>query len=55
MNEDREAKNDYVVDGYGQKPDPLVEFRREEERLKNTNSPFQDGPRFVLIWSEKWS
>lgn len=39
VNDQRDAEN------YGGKPDPLAEFRREEERLRNTHSPYQDGSR----------
>lgn len=35
---------DFTVEGVGTR-DPLAEYRREEERLKNTNSPFEDMPR----------
>ncbi|KAK6015761.1 hypothetical protein OSTOST_18785, partial [Ostertagia ostertagi] len=33
-----------VIAGVGTR-DPLAEYRREEQRLKNTNSPFEDMPR----------
>lgn len=30
----------YTVEGYGQRSDPLIEYRQEEERLKNVQSPY---------------
>ncbi|VDL75758.1 unnamed protein product [Nippostrongylus brasiliensis] len=30
--------------------DPLAEYRREEERLRNTNSPFEDMPRWSYTY-----
>uniref|UniRef100_A0A1I7W6H8 LMBR1-like membrane protein n=1 Tax=Heterorhabditis bacteriophora TaxID=37862 RepID=A0A1I7W6H8_HETBA len=37
---------EYSVEGMGTRSiDPLTEYRREEERLKNTHSPFDDVPR----------
>ncbi|WKX89779.1 hypothetical protein Q1695_008990 [Nippostrongylus brasiliensis] len=35
---------EYIAEGVGTR-DPLAEYRREEERLRNTNSPFEDMPR----------
>ncbi|CAI4225820.1 unnamed protein product [Auanema sp. JU1783] len=33
---------DYTVEGAGTAIDPLADYKREEERLRNTHSPFQD-------------
>uniref|UniRef100_A0A915ACM6 SH2 domain-containing protein n=1 Tax=Parascaris univalens TaxID=6257 RepID=A0A915ACM6_PARUN len=38
---DRDERN-YSVEGYGQRSDPLVEYRMEEERLRNTRSPYPE-------------
>ncbi|EYC41634.1 hypothetical protein Y032_0561g3477 [Ancylostoma ceylanicum] len=45
----REAE--FTVEGVGTR-DPLAEYRREEERLKNTHSPFEDMPRRGRIRSK---
>ncbi|KAK6729410.1 hypothetical protein RB195_006454 [Necator americanus] len=42
---------EYTVEGVGTR-DPLAEYRREEERLKNTQSPFDEMPRRGRIRSK---
>ncbi|VDM42047.1 unnamed protein product [Toxocara canis] len=37
----RDERN-YTVEGYGQRSDPLAEYRMEEERLRNTRSPYPE-------------
>ncbi|CAG9538493.1 unnamed protein product, partial [Cercopithifilaria johnstoni] len=48
VNDDRQIRREndertYSLESYGQSVDPLVEYRVEEERLKNIRTPYHDN------------